>query len=415
MSATVARCARAPAALSPRSLGGVLRLTNTVQPYAWGSTTAIPRFLGVEPDGSPQAEVWIGAHPSAPSDAEGVALDERIAASPEEFLGAAAGGGATLGYLLKVLAAGAPLSLQAHPDRATAARRYAEEEAAGVPRDAPHRLYRDTEHKPELLYALEPFAAMAGFRSPAAARELLAGLELPALPGDAQNLFEALLAALQGADALREATRLLLTADAAVVAPLVEAVAGACTDSEDPSARCVVELAGHYPGDAGVLVSVLLNQVRLVAGEALYLPAGNVHAYLEGTGVELMASSDNVLRGGLTPKHVDVPELLAVLDFRELPPPLLAPRVLSQDEVVFAPDVDDFALTVLTVRSETRWERPVPREVLCLEGTVVLSSSAGSVELTRGQAVFVTAAEHPLTVSGSGRIAAAGPGGADLP
>jgi mannose-6-phosphate isomerase len=256
---------------------------------------------------------------------------------------------------------------------------------------------------------------MAGFRSPAAARELLAGLELPALPGDAQDLFEALLAALEGPDALREATRLLLTADAEALGPLVEAVAGACTDSDDPSARCVVELAGHYPGDAGVLVSVLLNQVRLVAGEALYLPAGNVHAYLEGTGVELMASSDNVLRGGLTPKHVDVPELLAVLDFRELPPPLLTPRVLSQDEVVFAPDVDDFALTVLTVRSQTRWERPVPREVLCLEGTVGLSSAAGSVELTQGQTVFVTAAEHPLTISGSGRIAAAGPGGADLP
>jgi mannose-6-phosphate isomerase len=389
----------------------VLRLTNTVQPYAWGSTTAIPRLLGREPDGSPQAELWIGAHPSAPSDAEGVGLDERIAAAPEEFLGASAGHGDRLGYLLKVLSAAAPLSLQAHPDRDRAARRFAEEEAAGIARDAPDRLYKDTEHKPELLFALEPFAAMAGFRSPAAARELLAGLELPALPGEAEDLFTALLDALAGADALREATRLLLTADPAAVGPLVEAVAEVCADSDDPSARCVVELAGHYPGDAGVLVSVLLNQVRLAPGEALYLPAGNVHAYLEGTGVELMASSDNVLRGGLTPKHVDVPELLEVLDFRELPPPLLAPRVVSADEQVFAPDdVDDFALTVLTVRGETRWERPVPRTVLGLEGSVTLTSSTGSLELAQGQTVFVTAAEHPLTISGAGRIAAAGPG-----
>jgi mannose-6-phosphate isomerase len=389
----------------------VLRLTNTVQPYAWGSTTAIPQLLGREPDGTPQAELWIGAHPSAPSDAEGEGLDARIAAAPQEFLGADARPGDRLGYLLKVLAAAAPLSLQAHPDAATAARRFAEENAAGVAADAPHRLYKDASHKPELLYALEPFAAMAGFRSPAAARDLLAGLTLPQLPPDSFELFTELLSTLAGPDALREATRLLLTASAESVEPLVEAVAFACADLEDLSARCVVELAAHYPGDAGVLVSVLLNQVRLRAGEALYLPAGNVHAYLAGTGVELMASSDNVLRGGLTPKHVDVPELLSVLDFRELPPPLLAPRVVSADEVVFGP-IEDFALTVLTVRPDgrTRWERAVPRAVLVLEGTVTLTSATGSLELSQGQTAFVTAAEHPLTLAGDGVVAAAGPG-----
>lgn len=399
------------AAGSPRSLGCVLRLTNTVQPYAWGSTTAIPALLGREPDGSPQAEMWIGAHPSAPSDAEGVRLDDAIAADPARFLGPDAGD--RLGYLLKVLAAAAPLSLQAHPDDATAARRFAEEEAAGVPIDAPQRLYKDTSHKPELLFALEPFAAMAGFRSPLAARDLLAGLTLPALPPDSRELFDSLLAVLGSPDALREATRLLLTAPAEVISPLVESVATACAELDDASARCVVELAGHYPGDAGVLVSVLLNQVRLAAGEALYLPAGNVHAYLEGTGVELMASSDNVLRGGLTPKHVDVPELLRVLDFRELPPPLLEPRVASADELVFSP-LADFALTVLTVRAGSGvdhvWERAVPRAVLVLEGSLTLSSAAGSLELTQGQTAFVTAAEHPLTITGEGRLAAAGPG-----
>jgi mannose-6-phosphate isomerase len=411
---------------SPRSLTRVLRLTNAVQPYAWGSTSAIPALLGVEPDGGPQAELWIGAHPGAPSDAEGVGLDERIAAAPGEFLGDAggdtggdAGGEARLGFLLKVLSAAAPLSLQAHPDRATAARRYAEEEAAGTPRDAPHRLYKDTEHKPELLLALEPFAAMAGFRDPAAARDLLAGLALPAVPAASRDLFDALLEALAGPDAgaaLRAATRLLLTAPDEAVGPLVEAVARACAGSGDLSARCVVDLAAHHPGDPGVLVSTLLNQVRLAPGEALYLPAGNVHAYLEGTGVELMASSDNVLRGGLTPKHVDVAELLDVLDFRVLPPPLLAPRVVSEHERVFAPDdVDDFALTVLELGPGTRWERAVPRAVLCLEGSARLSSSAGELELVRGQSAFVTAAEHPLTVSGSGRVAAAGPGGPDAP
>ncbi|MEZ0165614.1 mannose-6-phosphate isomerase, class I [Kineococcus sp. LSe6-4] len=389
----------------------MLRLTNTVQPYAWGSTTAIPRLLGRAPDGRPQAELWLGAHAGAPSLADGVRLDERIAAAPVEFLGP--DGGDRLGFLLKVLAAGAPLSLQAHPDSATAQRRYAQEEADGVPADAPHRLYKDDSHKPELLYALEPFAAMAGFRSPAAAHDLLAGLELPALPPDARDLHDELLDVLAGPDApgaLKEATRLLLTAPAEAVAPLVEAVATACADSEDPSAQCVVDLSGHYPGDAGVLVSVLLNQVRLAPGEALYLPAGNVHAYLSGTGVELMASSDNVLRGGLTPKHVDVPELLDVLDFRELPPPLLAPLPSSDpDEQVFCP-LPDFALTVLTLGSGRRWDEHVPRAVLVLEGTLTLSSAAGTLELEQGQAAFVTAAEHPLTLSGSGRLVAASPG-----
>ncbi|NAZ83523.1 mannose-6-phosphate isomerase, class I [Kineococcus sp. R8] len=390
------------------------RLTNRVQPYAWGSTTALAEFLGQASDGSPQAELWIGAHPSAPSALvpTGQGLDELVAADPEGVLGAQRTSD-RLPFLLKVLSAAAPLSLQVHPDRERAARRFAEEEAAGTPVDAPHRLYRDTEHKPELLYALEPFAAMAGFREPAAARELLAGLALPALPPEAADLLAALLDDLAGADpaaALRAATRRALTAPAAGVAALVEAVATACEALDDPSAACAVQLAGHYPGDPGVLVSLLLNQVRLAPGEALYLPAGNVHAYLSGTGVELMASSDNVLRGGLTPKHVDVAELLEVVDFRVLPVPLLAPRPVGEDELVFAPDVDDFALTVLRVGRPTTWERRVPRALLGLEGEVTVTSTAGELTLVRGQSAFVTAAEHPLTIAGDGRIACAAPG-----
>ncbi|MGI4895014.1 MAG: mannose-6-phosphate isomerase, class I [Janthinobacterium lividum] len=393
----------------------MLRLTNRVQPYAWGSTTAIPELLGVAADSTPQAELWIGAHPSAPSDAEGTPLDERIAAAPAQLLGEHRRSD-RLGFLLKVLSAAAPLSLQAHPDRATAARRYAEEEAAGVPLDAPHRLYRDTEHKPELLYALEPFAALAGFRSPAEARQLLTGLDLAALPTAPADLLGGFLSDLAGegeGDALRAATQRILTAAPEVVAPLVEAVVTACAGVDDLSARCVVDLAGHYPGDAGVLVSILLNQVRLEAGEALYLPAGNVHAYLTGTGIELMASSDNVLRGGLTPKHVDVPELLRVVDFRVLPPPLLSARVVSADEVVFAPgDVDDFALAVLRVHpgAGTTWERAVPRTLLCLQGKLEIASASATLELRRGESAFVGADEHPVRISGEGRLVAASPG-----
>ncbi|WP_432570931.1 mannose-6-phosphate isomerase, class I [Kineococcus sp. SYSU DK005] len=398
-------------------------LENRVQPYAWGTAHAIPELLGVQPDGTPQAELWIGAHPAAPSTAAPAGggparpLDEVVAADPAAALGPHRRGD-RLGFLLKVLSAAAPLSLQAHPDRATAQRRFAEEEAAGVPLDAPHRLYRDDEHKPELLYALEPFAAMAGFRSPAAARDLLAGLALPDLPAASAALLAGLLEDLAGQDdtaALRAATARLLTAAGRDAAPLVGAVAAACRGVDDDSARCVADLAEHHPGDPGVLVSAMLNQVRLAAGEALYLPAGNVHAYLSGTGVELMASSDNVLRGGLTPKHVDVDELLRVLDFRVLPPPLLAPRRVSEHEVLFAPgDVDDFALTVLDVLpgAATTWERPAPRSLLCLEGEVRVASATSEVVLARGRSAFATAAEHPLRVTGSGRLAAAAPGGA---
>jgi len=393
----------------------VHRLSNRVQPYAWGSTTAIAELLGVEPDGSPQAELWIGAHPSAPSRVDGTrrGLDELVAADPAGVLGKDRAGD-RLPFLLKVLSAAAPLSLQVHPDRERAARRFAEEEAAGVAADAAERLYRDTEHKPELLFALGDFAAMAGFRAPSAARELLAGLDLPALPAAAADLRTGLLADLAGPEesaALRAATRRALTAPADAVAPLVQAVAAACEGLDDLSAACVVELAGHYPGDAGVLVSLLLNQVRLRAGQALYLPAGNVHAYLSGTGVELMASSDNVLRGGLTPKHVDVAELLEVVDFRVLPVPLLEPRPVGEGELLFAPDVDDFALTVLAVHGPRTWERRVPRALLCLEGSVTVTSAAGTLRLERGQSAFATAAEHPLTVDGAGRLAAATPGG----
>ncbi len=388
----------------------VHRLENRVQPYAWGSPTAIPHLLGRPADGGPQAELWIGAHPAAPS---AVVAGDGRRTGLDEVLDAA---GVPRPPLLKVLAAAAPLSLQVHPDRATARRRYAEEEAAGVPRDAAHRLYKDDEHKPELLYALEPFAAVAGFRAPAAARELLAGLPLVGLPDATDALLAALLDDLAGDDeggALRAATSRLLTADADVVGPLVQAVAVACAGSDDPSALCANHLAGHHPGDPGVLVSLLLNQVCLAPGEALYLPAGNVHAYLWGTGVELMASSDNVLRGGLTPKHVDVPELLRVVDFRVLPPPLLAPRAVSADELVLDPGVGDFALTVLTARpgAVTTWERAVPRTLLCLEGEVaVTAADGGELVLGRGQSVFVLPAEHPVTARGEGLLVAATPG-----
>ncbi|MFB9376665.1 mannose-6-phosphate isomerase, class I [Kineococcus gynurae] len=400
------------------------RLQNRVQPYAWGTTDRIAELLGREADGTPAAELWIGAHPAAPSqvlDADGTpgaTLEEVVAGDPAQTLGPDRDAD-RLPFLLKVLSAAAPLSLQVHPDRERAGRRFAEEDAAGVPLDAPHRLYRDTEHKPELLFALEEFHAMAGFRSPGAARDLLADLHLTDLPPAATDLFAQLLADLslveEGA-ALRAATQRVLTAPAEAVGPLVDAVARACAELEDVtvdgSARILADLARHYPGDPGVLVSAWLNKVHLQAGETLFLPAGNVHAYLSGTGVELMASSDNVLRGGLTPKHVDVAELLEVVDFRVLPAPLLPAHHVSADEAVFDPGVGDFALTVLQVRdgSLTTWQKPRPRTLLCLQGSVRIVAGEQELVLGRGETAFVGAGDHPLVVTGAGVLAAAAPG-----
>ncbi|GAB7192225.1 mannose-6-phosphate isomerase, class I [Kineococcus sp. NUM-3379] len=384
------------------------RLDNRVQPYGWGSATVIPDLLGREPDGTPQAEMWIGAHPSAPSLATGpdgtaVPLDELLAAE-----------GTRLPFLMKVLAADAPLSLQVHPDLERAGRRFAEEEAAGVPRDAPHRLYKDDQHKPELMYAMVPFDALCGFRPPADALALLASLDLPGLDAPAAGALAGLREDLADPDpstALRRATGRLLTLPADVAGALVTAVAAACEGVDDPSAQCVRDLARHYPGDPGVLVSLLLNRLRLAPGEALFMPAGNVHAYLSGWGVEVMASSDNVLRGGLTPKHVDVAELLDVVDFRVLPPPVLVPQRVSDDEVLFAPDVEEFSLHVLTARPgvATTWEQPVPRALLCLEGEVEVSARGERLVLRRGGSAFAAAGEHPLTVMGDGVLAAAAP------
>ena len=237
-----------------------------------------------------------------------------------------------LPFLLKVLAAAAPLSLQAHPTPAQAAEGFAREEAAGVPIDAPHRNYKDAFHKPELIYALsDPFRALSGFRPVAETRAVL-----EPVADDAR--IAPLLERLDDDDALRDVFAWLI-AGGDDVDDLVAAVVEASATADGPSWQTVRTLADTYPGDPGIAISLLLHTVELRPGEVLYLPAGNIHAYLEGLGIELMAASDNVLRGGLTPKHVDVPELLSVLDFRPLPAPYLAPEEPEPGVRVFRPDV----------------------------------------------------------------------------
>lgn len=371
------------------------RLDNTIQAYAWGSTTAIAQLLGLPESKSPQAELWLGAHPSAPSKVEGRSLEALIAEAPTAMLGAAVQQrfGDRLPFLLKVLAAAKPLSLQAHPSLTQAKAGFAREEASHVPRSATHRNYRDSNHKPELICALTPFRALCGFRDVAQTRALLAGLEVPALAPLIQMLDRKGLAGL---------FEQVMTLPMQARDPLVKAVVLACGRTPVPGreAECLnaVTLEQAYPGDVGVIGALLLNLVELKPGEALALGAGNLHAYLEGTGIELMANSDNVLRGGLTPKHVDVPELLRVLDFTNGPARIVTPT--AGPEAVYPTPFPDFRLSRLDVNGPLELPRLGPDIVLCTEGSIAVNG----LVLDRGASAFAPFSEGALKLSGRGTL-----------
>ena len=404
-------------------------LENVLRPYAWGSTTAIAGLLGREASGGPEAELWIGAHPDSPSvalspggavsagahaavadDGGRRALNELIADDPEHHLGSdsVAEFGPRLPFLLKVLAAETPLSLQVHPTLEQARAGFAREEAAGVNRAAAERNYKDDNHKPEMILALTPFGALCGFRPAADARAVfqllaadfeLAGLELPPLVplllqdlGQAEeqaalrSAFERLIG---GGDEVKEAT-------AAIVAALVSGAPMAPFQAE---LSTVVNLNARYPGDPGVLISLLLNRVSLAPGEAVYLPAGNVHAYLHGLGIEVMASSDNVLRGGLTPKFVDVPELLRTVAFEPAGVPMLPAETTMLGQEVFRPPFREFQLQRVELAPGAE---PVPLAqagaavIIVVSGSLILDSPKGELRLGRGASAFLPAAEAPV-------------------
>ncbi|NUL06846.1 mannose-6-phosphate isomerase, class I [Streptomyces lunaelactis] len=378
------------------------RLSNTVRPYAWGSTTAIPELLGVAPTGEPQAEMWMGAHPGAPSRIDRGPLNEVIDADPEGELGAAAVAtfGPRLPFLLKLLAAGAPLSLQVHPNLAQAKEGYAAEESAGIPIDAPHRNYKDASHKPELICALTPFDGLCGFRTPVASADLLAGLEV-----DSLKPYVDLLHAHPEEAALREVLTAVLSADPAEMAATVTEAAAAAERLGGAYAPYAA-IAHHFPGDPGVIAAMLLNYVQLQPGEALFLGAGVPHAYLNGLGVEIMANSDNVLRCGLTPKHVDVPELLRIVRFEATDPGVLRPEASPSGEEVYDTPIDEFRLSryVLAPGAAPRdLTAPTPQILLCTAGRV----TAGDLTLAPGGSAFVPAgdkAEISGTDGGSGTV-----------
>ncbi|WP_104091217.1 mannose-6-phosphate isomerase, class I [Arthrobacter sp. GMC3] len=391
-------------------------LTNVMRDYPWGSPSAIAELLGTAPSGGPEAELWMGAHPDSPSvamTAEGpVALDSLISAHPAAMLGedAVAAFGAKLPFLTKLLAAEKALSLQVHPTLAKARERFADEESEGVPRDAQHRNYKDENHKPEMIFALTNFEALCGFRPCGQAADLFRAVAeaLTAAGSPVPDLLTELTMTLNSRMAepmvIRRAFEALIDGGAAAtdLVNLAAAALARVPEGElNTSLRTVVELSEQYPGDPGVLISLLLNRISLVPGQAVYLPAGNIHAYLSGLGLEVMASSDNVLRGGLTGKHVDVPELMETVDFASTPVPFVPTRTTDLGQHVWEPPFAEFALQRVEIAADSE---PVPLVqngpllVLAVSGSVLLDSPRGDMVLPRGGSVFVPATENPVMV-----------------
>lgn len=410
-------------------------IENTPRAYAWGSSEDLPAILGTSPTGDPQAELWLGAHPDDPAEVAKATptkqtLIDLIKEDPEAY--GVHGGG--LPFLLKVLAIGAPLSLQVHPNLAQAREGFAREEAAGVPRCAPERNYRDANHKPELLVALTEARAFAGFRPVAdAVRDLARAAAASRRAGESADAAGLDAASDQLLDVPEEEARNRFIAWAFSGAPEVEraleglkcwlriAEAGEHEEHPDPDrVRSLGEVLDRYPTDPGALVTVLLNHVTLAPEEAIFLAAGQPHAYIHGVGVEIMASSDNVLRAGLTSKHIDVPELCRVLDPSTVEDPRVGRRAVKPGLVAWRPPVDDFELWRVRV-SDPESSRPsrggaAASVAVPARSPLVLIVTSGRARIARqsdeldevasvrhGQSLYVSAGV-PIEVTGDAEV-----------
>jgi mannose-6-phosphate isomerase len=388
-------------------------LQPVIRPYAWGSRQGIAELQGRPvPAPGPEAELWMGAHPSAPSGVAETTLDAVIAADPDRELGPAvvARFGPRLPFLLKVLSAEQALSIQLHPSRAQAQAGFRAEHQRGVP--PAERSYVDDWPKPELLCALTPFEVLAGLRSPSDAAALLRALSVPQLAPLAAEL-----AAATAPEALSRALATILQWPEASRGELVTAVTAACVPlaaSASPyAAACAaaVRVAGDHPGDLGVVAMLLMRHVVLAPGQAVFMAAGGLHAYLHGTGIEMLANSDNVIRAGLTGKHIDVPELLTLLD-PAVSVPVLTPAPLGDGVTWFDTPAPEFRLYVADP-AEPMIPLPAagPRIALCTDGAATLRTESGeTVKLPRGDSCFIPAADGLLRAAGPARLFLATPG-----
>lgn len=397
----------------------MFRMTNPVRDYAWGSTSAFSTHFGWAPSATPQAEIWMGAHPAAPSSVIG---DDGTRTSLQDLHPGAAE--SSFPFLFKVLAADKPLSIQTHPTKERAAAGYAAEDAAGLALDARERNYVDTNHKPELIVALGSFSALCGFRPHAEAKEELCGLrdvleKIPARPahdggGDTSAeppltplfVFDRLVTFLDHEDyagaldyILRSGREDCSQASAAVNALFSRRARQAPHPGTGLPAKTIdtlTRVTRSFPGDPGILVTLLMNRVDLSPGEGLYLPAGNLHAYLYGLGVEIMANSDNVLRGGLTDKHVDVDELLTVTQCDVLPVPRCEAEPSGPGRYSYRPPFEEFQLKRIEfpeAGGPVGLQPTLPAVLLCTAGELRV---LGSPDREDGEDLILSAGESVL-------------------
>lgn len=385
------------------------RLHNTSRDYDWGSTDDIPRFLRHDPGGRPVAEVWMGTHPLGPSMVDG---DHASQVPLAEVAG-------ELPYMLKLLAANRPLSIQVHPNAQQARDGFESEERAGVRMDAADRIYRDPHHKPEMVYALTTFDTLVGFRPTAEILRVLTAIESPLV----HSIVESLHARPGFSGIVRVVERLVDTK------PDVEEIEHVVAECRRLHAQGIdikrayvtaVDIAEHHPGDVGVLLSLLLNRLTLQPGEAAFLGAGIIHAHLHGMCLEVMVSSDNVLRAGLTTKHLDPVGLVRCLDKGMSRLARVAPEPFGFSTDVFSPDVDEFALSVTQCSRAEPDGAALPdapqRIVVCTGGEVELVNAHGERErLLRGEAVFADGSDGVLRGIGTGELAQAYTPTADTP
>ncbi|MBY4837184.1 mannose-6-phosphate isomerase [Pantoea sp. DY-5] len=382
------------------------KLNNSLQNYAWGSKTALTELYGIEnPQGLPMAELWMGAHPKSPSNVEVNgevrSLREVIDADKVAMLGkAVAERFGELPFLFKVLCADQPLSIQVHPSKAAAEQGFARENAAGIPLSAAERNYKDANHKPELVYALTPFQAMNGFRE---LHEIVSMLEPVA--GAHPQIAHFLENANEGNLAKLFATLLSLQDDAKSRA--IGVLKSALNAREGEPWQTIKSIATDYPDDSGLFSPLLLNVITLQPGEAMFLFAETPHAYLKGVALEVMANSDNVLRAGLTPKFIDIPELLANLKFQAKPAATLLTQPQRDGETLNFPiPVEDFAFAIHGLSAAPQALAQNSAALLfCIEGQAVIEKSGQQLVLKPGESCFVAANESPVNAAGTGRLA----------
>jgi mannose-6-phosphate isomerase len=412
-------------------MSDIFRLANQIKNYDWGSPDYIPCLLGKDRTGKPQAELWMGVHPGAPSETElhgkKISLGKLIADDPVHMLGKEASGiFGGLPFLFKLLAAAKPLSIQAHPDRAQAKEGWERENRTGIPIDGSNRNYRDSNHKPEIICALLPFTVMCGFRTP---EEILRGLEslISPVPAPLAESLLPLTAALKngnqalpaadrrqavddgtagGAQAIRNFFTDLLEMPSNTLQELSAFIVNAAGDRANGEGRgefdaewkCAAHLAEFYPGDPGVIAPFYLNLIELKPGEAVYLGAGVLHSYVQGFGVELMANSDNVLRGGLSSKHIDVPELIQVVDFSPHRPEIISPPPGIMAPGISAPGIP---LSGIPDDASSFFSYPGPFEEFSLS---VMQNGNGTVDFpVTGPAIFIVTAGNMRLEKNDGR------------